>query len=258
MQRKSVLKQMWDILSPLMLRYAVAYVIALLFLDEYREHPTEMGAVAAVLTVPFLILMVKKDKAKEREAGILPNKKAPLGKYVMIAGVSAALAIGLNNLLLLANLAKYSESYQEAAEALYAPAFLAQLLCVGIVYPILEEYMFRGVIYRRMRAISSPKKAIVMSSIFFGLYHGNLVQMIYGTVAGLMLAYVYEKYGSLKAPVLAHVIMNIVACVLTEMNGFAWMLAQPIRAAVITGVCIVLAFVILAQIQKIDEKPENV
>lgn len=250
MQRKSVLGQMWNIFSPLVLRYAIAYVVALFFLEQFREYPTEMGAVAAVLTIPFLVMMVKKD-------GEFSNKKAPLAKYGMIVGISVSVAIGLNNLLLLTNLAEYSEAYQNAAETLYAPAFLVQLLCVGIIYPIMEEYIFRGVIYRRMRAMSTVKKAMVVSSIFFGFYHGNLVQMIYGTVAGLLLTYVYEKYGSLKAPILTHMIMNIVACVLTETNGFTWMFAEPIRVAGITSICIVITFVILAKIKKIDEKPEK-
>ena len=231
MQGKGAMKLIWGVLSPLVLYYAVTYVVLIFFLEQYQNHPTEIGALAAVLTVPLLYRMFKKD-------GGFPEKKAPFKKYGLIVGISIALTVALNNILLLLNVAQYSEAYQETAETLYSPSFLMQLLCLGIAYPVLEELMFRGIVYRRMKANSSANKAIFISALFFGLYHGNLVQMIYGTVAGLMLAYVYEKYGSMKAPILAHMSMNLAACVLTQVNGFAWMFENVIRAYVITAVCV--------------------
>ena len=71
--------------------------------------------------------------------GIVPNKKAPLSKYFLIAGISIPFAVGFNNILTLSNLAEYSIAYQETAEALYTPSFLVQIVCLGLIVPITEE-----------------------------------------------------------------------------------------------------------------------
>ncbi|MCI6714075.1 MAG: CPBP family intramembrane metalloprotease, partial [Lachnospiraceae bacterium] len=51
--------------------------------------------------------------------------------------------------------------------------------------------------------------AIVLSGFFFGVYHGNLVQGIYGTLMGILMAYVYEETGRFLVPVLFHGLANI-------------------------------------------------
>ena len=157
----------------------------------------------------------------------------------------------------LSNLAEYSVAYQETAEALYTPTLWVQLLCLGIIVPITEEYVFRGLIYKRIRRSASVMRAIISSAIFFGLYHGNSVQMIYGTLCGILLAYLCEKYGSMKAPIFAHMLMNIASCILTDVDAFTWMFVKPIRMAVITIACAAVASTVFLFIRDIDEKSEE-
>jgi membrane protease YdiL (CAAX protease family) len=175
----------------------------------------------------------------------------------LVAGISIPFSLGLNNILILSNLAEYSEAYQEATEALYTPSLPVQIVCVGVIIPIMEEYIFRGVIYKRMRRHATAKRAMISSAIFFGIYHGNSVQMIYAALCGLLLAYLYEKYGSIKAPILAHMLMNIVVCLLTDADGFTWMFSKPIRMALITIGCAALASTVFLEIRKIQEKPDG-
>lgn len=283
MQQKSIGKQLWGIFSPILVKTLVALVVefVVLFVHCMRHMPelsqiadqdllmertmeicfeilqytVELSGVIALVTIPFLLLMIKKDKKKEREARILPNKKAPASKYALIVGISLPFALAANNIIMLSNLAAYSEAYQETAEVLYTPSLLIQILCLGIVIPIMEELIFRGLIYRRVRNSTTPIRAMICSALFFGVYHDNLVQTIYGVLCGLLLAYLYEKYGSLKAPVLAHMLMNILAVLFTEAGIFVWMFEQPIRMAVITIACAATASTVFLAIQKIEEKP---
>ena len=285
MQRKSFGKLVWEIASPILIHLAVTFFVEMIFIMAYYlkslpelvaameseealmefvmntantmlDYVVELTAVTSLITLPFLIWMRKRDRRKENAAGIIQNKKAPLSKYFLIAGISIPFAIGFNNILTLSNLAEYSIAYQETAEALYTPSFPVQILCLGLIVPITEEYIFRGLIFRRMRMNSTPKRAIVSSALFFGIYHGNSVQMIYGALCGLLLAYLCEKYGSLKAPIFAHVLMNVVACVLTEVEGFTWMFIKPIRMAIVTIACAAIASTVFLFIREIDEKPE--
>ena len=285
MQRKSFGKVIWGIVNPILVHLGATLLVETVFVMVYYmkhlpelvvameseealmefviqvsntmyNYLVELTAITSLVSLPFLIWMKKRDAKKEVAMGILQNKRAPLSKYFLIAGISIPFAVGFNNILTLSNLAEYSIAYQETAEALYTPSLLVQLLCLGVIVPITEEFIFRGLIYKRMRMNSSPMRAIVSSAIFFGVYHGNFVQMIYGTVCGLLLAYLYEKYGSIKAPILGHMLMNIVACVLTDVDAFAWMFVKPARMAIITIVCAALASTMFLFVRDIDEKPE--
>ena len=55
---------------------------------------------------------------KEKAEGIVPAKKVELWKYIAIILMSGALCVGLNNLLIISNLASLSEQYTETMEVL--------------------------------------------------------------------------------------------------------------------------------------------
>lgn len=270
MQQKSLGQRIWRLIGPFVIKMAIAFavesVVILLYAmfvrpdtfqaaanqedlmqktlaltDGVLKYATEISALSAFCTIPVLGWMFRKDRKLDRENGRTELKRVSCGKYLFLVGISIAAAVGLNNLLLLSNLSQVSERYQQASELLYQPSFFVQILCVGIIIPIMEELIFRGLLFQRLKESMPAMHAVVYSAIFFGLYHGNLVQMIYGAVCGLLLAYVYEKFGSLKAPICMHILMNITSCVVTEINGFLWMLEQPIRVGVITVLCAAVA-----------------
>ena len=138
--------------------------------------------------------------------------------------VSAVLAVGLNFLLLWFDLPKYSPAYQEALKVLYAPPFWQQIFYSGLLIPVLEELFFRGLVFRLSRKWMPFWVSMIVSALLFGLYHGNLVQFVYAGICGLYLAYLYEKYHSIIVPIFAHMTMNLIICVGSELRWFEWML----------------------------------
>ena len=78
-----------------------------------------------------------------KENGVTPQKKAAFEKYILIVGISIPVALGVNNLLLLSNLSEVSEGYKQASEMLYTPSLPVQIICLGIVIPIMEELIFK-------------------------------------------------------------------------------------------------------------------
>lgn len=62
--------------------------------------------------------------------------------------------------------------------------------------------------------------AVVLSGLAFGLFHGNLVQAVYATVIGCLLALVYEWYGTIAAPMLFHSVANLFVYVMLELLPF--------------------------------------
>lgn len=152
--------------------------------------------------------------------------KLTLKEWAKVLFISLVAAVGLNIVLFVIDLQKYSPAYQDAVKILYAPSFLQQILTAGIMYPIIEELLFRGVFFRLLRKKLTFVWAMIISSIIFGLYHGNLVQFVYAGIIGLLLAYFYEKYDSILVPIVSHMAMNLIVLILTETNGFIWMLQK--------------------------------
>lgn len=182
--------------------------------------------------------------------------KAFLRRYWMVACISIAFAVGLNSILLVSDVARYSKAYQEAAASLYAPPLWKQILYSGILIPIMEEMIFRGCIYRFLRRRVPFWWSALISAMLFGIYHGNLVQFIYAGICGFMLAYLYEKYRYIAVPIVAHMLMNIVVCLMSDFGGFTWVMGDTVRVVIIISGCILLTAYMFARIQKVDETPE--
>ena len=56
---------------------------------------------------------------------------------------------------------------------------VVQLICMGIIVPVAEELMFRGLVFKRFREKSTFFSAALLSSLIFGLMNGNLLQILY-------------------------------------------------------------------------------
>lgn len=223
MVQRSKLERVWRIATPMLVKevtLALFYMVLLIIADEKKieMYVTQITASAGILSVPFLLRMMRQDKATRVTDAVIEKKTMKVCDYFFLVLISVPFTIVTNFLIALTGLAGQSEAYQEVSQLLYKPSFPIQLLCVGIIIPIVEELIFRGLIFQRLREYHELFGSMLISAIIFGVFHGNIVQGIYGILAGILLAYVYELYGTVKASVTVHVAMNMTACVL---NWFA-------------------------------------
>ena len=66
------------------------------------------------------------------------------------------------------------------------------VLSIAIVVPILEEFLFRGAIEGHLlRKGWSPKWAILVSALIFGIIHGNPAQIPFAFLIGLLFGWLY-------------------------------------------------------------------
>ena len=82
--------------------------------------------------------------------------------------------------------------------------------------------MFRGVIFNRARKFFGVVKAAVFSALLFGVFHGNLLQFLYGTAMGMLMAVCYEYCGCFAAPVLVHMSANVFVFLISGQAGTAF------------------------------------
>ena len=172
-----------------------------------------------------------------------------LGKLLLL---SICVALGLNILLGLMEVAQYSERYQEVSAVLYAPPFWKQVFTGGLLIPIVEEILFRGLGFRLLRNKIGFLWAMLISALLFGLYHGNLVQFLYATICGMLLAYFCEKYQSVIAPILSHMAMNISAIVFTQWGFLLWVMERKVIGTLVMLNCVVLSVFLIRELQKMD------
>ena len=82
---------------------------------------------------------------------------------------------------------------------------IAMLLITVVVGPVIEELVFRGLLYRAWEEKWGWLTGMLLSSLVFGAYHQGFW---YAFVSGLLYAALYRRTGSLLAPILAHGIYN--------------------------------------------------
>lgn len=216
-------------------------------------YTTIMEGVAAFLTLPVLFWMFLKDRAKDKMMGRAMAKKAEVWKYPAIVIMSVALCVGINNLLFISNLASLSAQYESTMETLYSPSLGIQIVCLGILTPLCEEMVFRGLMFKRLREYSGYVSATLMTAFIFSFSHINIVQTVYAFFMALVFSFLYEKYGSVKAPIISHITANVAAIFATEYKLFDWVMADSTRAMTLTVVSAFVAATMYVFIQRMDE-----
>lgn len=161
--------------------------------------------------------------------------KAKTAEYVLLVVFAAVFALGVNMLMVLAGLTQISESYREVAGRQYSVAFGAGLLIYGLVSPLAEEIVFRGLIYNRMRRYFGKMLSVIVCGIMFGAYHGNLVQGIYGCILGIAITYSYEWFGSFFAPVLFHAVANIAVFIAGYSQAVKENIVTPLNCCILAA-----------------------
>jgi len=88
------------------------------------------------------------------------------------------------------------------------------LLSTVIFAPLLEEFLFRGVIFESVRAKRGVAAAWCISSLCFGVAHGMPAQMVGTAAIGFVLGYACIRSGSIFAGVVIHAVNNALAMLL--------------------------------------------
>ena len=83
------------------------------------------------------------------------------------------------------------------------------IVATVIMAPVMEELLFRGAIQGHlMRVWKQPVWAILVSSLLFGLVHGNPAQIPFAFTIGLGLGWMYYMTGSLIPCLFMHFVNN--------------------------------------------------
>lgn len=103
------------------------------------------------------------------------------------------------------------QSFDETWSTIGSEPYLFVLFSVVIFGPIVEELIFRGVIFRYLERIKPGWFPVVVSGVCFGLWHGEPVQVVYAAVMGIIMGAVYLVVRDLRVTIVIHILNNFLS-----------------------------------------------
>jgi hypothetical protein len=265
--RKSIRISMgiWDVLYPLLMYYAVTIIIMFavqMILGSGTERYVLCQIITSAVTLPVMYQsFYRRDKAvwpfgvmdayfksgqveRESAQGQARGKKRIINAALIVC-CAALIGTGLNNLILMSPLAEASAGFAEANSNFYGSTFALELISSALLTPVLEEMVYRGIIFARLKRMLGFLPAMVVSALIFAIMHFNLVQFVYAFLLGMVLAVFMEKTGHLYGAVLGHIVANALAVIRTETGFWDSTVDGSMRAWLLSAGCLVLGLLLL-------------
>ena len=119
-------------------------------------------------------------------------------------------------------------------------------LAVVVFAPLFEEVICRGMVFGSLLKRHSIPVAILLSALFFGVLHVQMVSMLNAFLMGVVLAFVYHRTQTLWTPVLLHAMNNGSAYLMERLGLGEQTLSQllegyPVIYSLIYGFALVVA-----------------
>lgn len=180
------------------------------------------------LFILVAVLFKKFADAKFRYCVVIDAKTLGMALKFFALAISCVLLCGiLINLFSLTFFEEIPESQDIIEVFIGIDSFSVKILAVisiGILAPISEEIVFRGLVYRTLKGIAffrgtlNAVFAASVSSLLFSAIHANAFVFLPLFIMGMILAASYEKSGSIVVPMLVHSLFNFSNIFLLSLN----------------------------------------
>lgn len=205
-----MLYRITDAVYPILIYYLIGAVLNTVLGTVLSD--ALVTAMAALAMMPVVIWLYRKDKQLGRAA--VEKKKRKVWTYMLIAAAGILISQAFTWLMNAVGVTEVFSNKQQ--ESLLSGEFAVQLIGFGLITPVTEEILFRGLLYGRIKSFLSGGWAMLFAAVLFALYHGNMVQIIYAFPMGLILIWLYEKWGDIKAPIVFHMAANLVSVLINQ------------------------------------------
>ena len=214
----------------IVISYAISFMI--LFISwvfpsiskVYSETVTSLAfdIIITFLSIGIPFFIVHYSLKKEKVSDILPfgtthNKN--LAKYLvmMFLPIMVFSAIGINyvSAFFQSMLGIEFTSSVDDMSLSGIKGTLLGVLAIAVVPAIVEETAIRGIVMQPLRKYGD-KFAIIASSVLFACMHGNMVQIPYTVIGGLLLGYLVIATGSLWPAIILHFINNLYSVIVVS------------------------------------------
>lgn len=196
-----------------------------------------------VLLLFWLVFLIRKKKLV-KEVAIRPIPvKGILPVALMAAGFNVVTSV-------IVSCIPWPESWMESyiTNASAIDNSLIAWITAVLMAPILEEIVFRGLIYTRLKKGLPMIAAAIITSLIFGTVHGTIIWAIYTFIFSMVLIWVFERFQSLTACIILHMAYNLsgmgMSLIPEEASVVVWILF---------AVSLVVVFFMYKQVVKVTE-----
>lgn len=235
----------------------IAGIIDLSTFDEKILNITPdwllLTILGATICIPFFALWywyeIKNENSKNNIKSLIKNINNNITIknifFIMILGI--ALEIGIYFILYFIEWLQpeWFVKYNKMMKIITDRTSLLTILYSGLIAPISEELICRGVILSYSKKALPFMYANILQALLFGIYHGNIVQGSYAFIFGLFLGFLCLKFKSIIAPIILHMTVNLSG----EILGLA--LKHQIFSTTITKIIMFIISLIVATISTI-------
>ena len=250
-------------------------LISVAGLDRFLNYYSAHSLVELELLIPVVVLLVL-----DRFEVMRGTRMKMVGVKVILWTLLLALILipvmtflNLAGQLLVPNdiVVRIEHYTMLTGSSVWEKPLLLNLLYMALLPAVVEEFLFRGVLFQGFRSCGLFKTAVI-TSLMFALAHGNLNQFLYAFAIGLFLAYLVEASGSVYAAMIAHMCLNSATVVMVylkrvlpenmtsaiveaentsarDLSLVYWIICGAIAAA-----CFVLAVIAVRKIAKTAER----
>lgn len=215
----------------------------------YFKNTLLITILSSVITIPFLYFFFARDIKLQKKRGTYEKYVITDKRNIIFVVISAIFScIGFNLLLELSHLGEIFKGFSELAQYMFDQNIWLEIIAMVVMAPIVEELLFRGLIYKRCQDYWGEKIAIVVSALIFGLYHMNVVQGIYAFCLGYVLAFMYMKFKNLWIPILFHGIANGISVLISEcsyVTKFFELLSSELIYEILFTICMLGGLIVV-------------
>lgn len=220
--KENRLLRFWNCIYPFLVFFVMANFSTYLVMSlSPKWDPMIVQTIVQIIVIMMMVFWMKK-REKVKHGKIQPFRQDLIAIFLVII-ISALFSMVLNQLIDASNLKELSPTYQLVSDSLYQPGKIQIILCVGLIAPVFEEFIYRGVLFGQMRKTYSFLFSAVISALIFGGLHLNLVQFVYALAMGYLFAFFFEKGGSVWFAIIAHIAANLTSLITTWMGSASWL-----------------------------------
>lgn len=166
--------------------------------------------VQALVMILAVIILTRRKGAKSRDLGFIWRN--PVRNILTGIALGLTLVLGVAGLGALISYVVGPPPPQDVERFLGGVKtgrdLLLPFLSISVLAPLSEELYFRGMAYPALKARFGFGSGLVLSALFFGAMHMDLYRLIPIGAGGLVLAYFYERTGTLLTTMVAHSTWN--------------------------------------------------
>lgn len=183
--------------------------------DPAMMHVLQVFLSSIIYTLPFIITY---KICGYRISSLVSYKRSPKRQVLpfFLFGVGfctvANIASGVMSSFFSSFGIEYEVNYHENPEGIFG--LILVIISTVITPALVEEFACRGIILGSLRKFGDGF-AIIVSSILFGLMHGNFEQIPFAFLVGLILGFVTVKSGSLRIAMMIHAFNNALSVALS-------------------------------------------